>query len=78
MISNIEKEIMSGGMDELISNDINNEKKDRLINEDNTLFQITLTQNQKNNKNNNISTVILGECENILKKFMALRKINPY
>ena len=68
MISNIEKEIMCGGMDELISNVINNEKKDLLINEDNTLFQITSTQNQKNNKNNNISTVILGEYENILKK----------
>ena len=47
MINNIEKEIMNGGMDELISKILLNEKNDLLINEDNTLFQITSKENQK-------------------------------
>ena len=32
------------------------------------LYQITTSDNQKNNEYNNVSTIILGECENILKK----------
>ena len=77
MINNISKEIMNGGMNELIANVIQNEKKDLLVNEDNTLFQITSTENQKNNKNNNISSIILGECENILKKIYNIKENLP-
>ena len=32
------------------------------------IYQITTSENQKNNKNKNISTIDLGECEKILKK----------
>ena len=67
MINNIREEIMSGGMDELIDDIVTKEKKDLVVNDDNTIFQITSTENQKNNKNNNLSTLILGECESILK-----------
>ena len=58
MIKNIKNEIMNGGMDDLISEVIQNDKNDLIINEDNTIFQITSTENQKNNKNNNISSII--------------------
>ena len=68
MINYIDNEIINHRMDNLISDIIQNENKDLLVKEDNTLFQITSTENQKNNKNNNISSIILGECENILKK----------
>ena len=60
LINNIKEEITNGGMNELITNAIQNNKIDLIINEDNILFQITSTENQKNNKNNNISSLILG------------------
>ena len=59
---------MNGSLDSLLSNIIENEKKDLIIKDNNTLYQITSSDNQNNNKNNNISSIILGECENILKK----------
>ena len=73
MINNIKKEIMNGGMNDLI-NDVVNEKKDLLVNDDSAFYQITTTENQKNNKNNKVSTLILGECENILKKIYGIRE----
>ena len=42
-------------------------EKDILISNNETIIQITSTNNQKNNKNHNISTINLGECENIVK-----------
>ena len=33
---------------------------------------LTTTQNQKNNKNNNITIIDLGECENLIRKFYNL------
>ena len=42
-------------------------EKDILISNNKTIIQITSTENQKNNKNHNISTINLGECENIVK-----------
>ena len=73
MINNIKKEIVNGGMDKII-NDVVNEKKDLLVNEDSTIYQITSTENQKNNKFNKESTLILGECENILKKVYGIKE----
>ena len=77
LINNIKEEITNGGMDELITNVIQNNKTDLIINEDNTLFQITSTENQKNNKYNNISSIILGECETILKKIYGINENTP-
>ena len=72
MLKDIKNEIMNGGMDDLISNVVINEKQDLLIKEENTLFQITSSENQNNNKYINISTIILGECENILKQIYKI------
>ena len=33
---------------------------------------LTTTQNQKNDKNNNITIIDLGECENLIRKFYNL------
>ena len=74
MIENIQKNIEKGSLDLLISNVIDGEKKDLIVKNYDTIYQITSTENQKNNKNNNISTIILGECENILKR---IYNINP-
>ena len=43
------------------------DKTDLIISDDNTLFQITSSDNQKNNEYKDISTIQLGKCETILK-----------
>ena len=63
----IRKDIINHNLDSIIENVIE-EKKDKFIEEDNALYQITTTTNQKNNTYTNVSTIKLGECENILKK----------
>ena len=68
MIEKIKNDIMNGTMDELLSNVLEGDKKDYIIEDDDLIYQITSTYNQNNSLNNNISTIILGECERILKK----------
>ena len=48
-------------------NDIVNGGEDILLSNNNSLYQITSTGNQKNSSNLNISTINLGECETSLK-----------
>ena len=68
IISNIQKELLSGALNELISNIILKEKNDLSIQEKNVIYQITSSENQNNKNYNNISTIKLGECETKLKQ----------
>jgi hypothetical protein len=68
----IKKEIQEGLIDLLFSNVIDKEKKDIIINENGIIYQITSTENQKNNENNNISTIKLGACENTLRQIYGI------
>ena len=68
IIKDLKNQIMNGSLDSFIENLIQGEKKDLMIKDDNIQYQMTSTENQKNNKYDNISNIILGECENILKK----------
>jgi len=69
MIDNILNEIIDGSADFLLSKVLNQEKKDYLIKNNNTeIFHITSLYNQKNNEYKNISTIDIGECEDILKE----------
>ena len=77
IINNIGNQIMNGTLNPLIDNIINGEKKDLLQKDDNTQYQLTSTDNQKNNKYDNISTVLLGECEDILKDKYNIDKNLP-
>ena len=54
-------------------NTISNGGEDLTINIDNFIFQITSSDNQKNSPNHNISTINLGECEEILKKAYKIK-----
>lgn len=67
MINNIVESIINGELDYLISEIANGASNDYCIKVDNIMFQITTTDNQNNNEYNNISTINLGECEDILK-----------
>ena len=64
LINNIRTEIQEGSLNSML----NNLKNDDLyiIDEFIDIYQITTTYNQKN-KDYNISTIDLGECENVLK-----------
>jgi surface protein len=74
MVNTILNEIIDGSVDLLLSNVLNEEKKDYLIKNNNTeIFHITSLHNQKNNEyNNNISIIDIGECENILKELYEI------
>ena len=53
----------------LIFNTINKEKQDLIIEEENTVYQLTSSDNQNNNEYNNYSVILLGDCEKKLKEY---------
>ena len=68
IINNIKEDIINHKIDYLLSNVTEGNKEDIYIKNEDVLYQITTTDNQNNNIYNNISSIKLGECENILKK----------
>ena len=76
-INNIKNKIINDSTNKFISNVIGGDKKDLMIKDNNTLYQITSSDNQNNNKYNNISSIILGECEDILKKEYKIDNNQP-
>jgi hypothetical protein len=79
VIKKLENYIEKGLMNSLLSNVIDGEKKDIIIQNEDILYQITSTENQKNqkNKNNNASTIDLGECEKTLKEIYGINDSYP-
>ena len=73
---NIEKFRKNIYNDDIINNIIEN-KKDFVQKEENITFQITTSENQKNETNYNISTINLGTCEDILKEKYKINKTLP-
>ena len=63
----LNNEIGKGNLDNFISNIIKKERNDITIDYKNIKIQLTSSDNQKNNQNNNISTINLGICEQKLK-----------
>ena len=72
MISTIKTDILNGNMEELINAEVFELNRDLIVSNKKLLYQITSSYNQKSNKNVNISTIKLGECENILKRYYHL------
>ena len=68
LISTIINEIEDGSLNELLLEELFNEKNDIIKIDYDILYQITSSYNQNNKEYENISTIILGECELILKK----------
>ena len=68
IINNIIDNIISGNLNILLSKIISGESNDYILKEDDVIFQITTTDNQKNIEYDNVSTINLGQCEDILKK----------
>ena len=68
IIKNINDSIINHKIDPLLLNVLEGNKEDLCIKEENVLYQITTTENQNNNIYNNISTIKLGKCEEILRE----------
>ena len=68
LIKNIRKGVQEGLMNDLIKKIINEEKKDIIKKNYNIVYQITTVFNQNNNEYKNLSTLNLGELENIIKE----------
>ena len=62
--------------DEILEKILDN-KEDLVQKGNNITYQITTSDNQKNNQNNNISTINLGDCENILKEKYKINESLP-
>ena len=73
LITNIQNDIMDHKIDELLYN-ITKTKEDLVVQEKDTIYQITTTENQNNNEYKNISTVKLGDCEDRLKEIYNISK----
>ena len=72
MFKTIEKDIMNNSLNSLLLN-IDNYKL--FVNEDNTTFEISTSENEKENyNNNNITSILLGECENVLRNHYKIEK----
>ena len=77
IISNIREDIINHKIDSLLLNITEGAENDLLIKEEKILYQITTSDNQNNGTYNNISTIKLGECEDILKDKYGLDKSQP-
>ena len=71
LIKNIQEDIVNRKIDELLDN-ITKTKEDLLVKENDTIYQITTTENQNNNKYKNTSSVKLGICEDRLKRIYGI------
>ena len=65
----IKNELKNGNLDEFITNIIENNKNDMVINDSNIIYELTSSFNENNNLNDNLCNIYLGLCEDKLKSF---------
>ena len=76
MIKSIRENIINRNLDSLIKN-ISKENEDLLVRANDTLYQITTTNNQKNNNYKNISRLNIRDCEDRLKGIYNINRSLP-
>ena len=64
-------------MDDDVLKKVTQNKEDYTKEKEGVLFQITSSDNQKNNSNKNISTIDLGDCEKELKRIYKINETLP-
>ena len=75
IIMSFEESIINGSFNNIINN-IMAEGMDYIIPQENIIYQVTTTDNQKNN-NGNISTINFGNCERTLKNKYNINILLP-
>ena len=73
IIKNIKYNLINGNLDYLLQNVAGGEKQDLLAVDNDLIYQITTTENQKSNEYTNISTINLGECEKTLRDIYKIK-----
>ena len=68
---NIQKDIIEGNIN--ITSLAKGDKNDLTLKSNDTIYQITSTNNQNNNDYDDISTIQLGECETILRQIYHIK-----
>ena len=63
-------------MNQEIINLVDGDKNDFIIKENDILYQIKLSNNQKNNDYKNNSTILFGDCGDILKRIYNINNKN--
>ena len=76
-IHELKENLINGDMNDILKNITENKEDLIQVDDDKTSFQITTTENQKLNKNNNISTINFGTCESKLKKVYQINETLP-
>ena len=74
IVSILKEFILEGEIDRIVLNMTNKNNKGVVIKGDITFYQIVTTYNQKNNREDNISIVELGECEIELRNHHNISK----
>ena len=77
IIKMILKEIKEGNMNDIINNTIIKNQEDLIEKENGIIYQLTSSENQKNKKYTNISTLNLNECENKIKLHYNISESDP-
>ena len=77
IINNLVNDIINGTLNPLIDDIINGNKDDYITVEDDVIFQLTTTENQEVNEYDNISSINIGKCEDILKGAYDIDKNLP-
>ena len=72
MINTIRTDILNSDMNELINQNVFESNQDLIVNNKKLTYQITSTENQNNKKYENISTIKVGDCENVLRQYYHL------
>ena len=76
MISDIKNKLANGDFDSLL-NITDGEGGIIIKDNNNNIYEITTTDNQNKNKASNVSTILLGECENKLRSFYNISENEP-
>ena len=72
IIKNIQRDISNGNLNSILLDVKEGDKKDYIIYDTDAIYQITSSENQNNYDYNNISSILLGECEQLLKKTFGI------
>ena len=70
----VTKKIKEGELDLLLTNNANKLMNDYILKGDNIIYQSTSTFNQNNKEYQNLSTILLNKCEEILKNKYKIKK----
>ena len=74
--NNIRDDLINGRFDERIKEEVYKQHKDIFINQDNIIYQITSSFNQINNEYKNVSSINLGEYEDIIRELYNMNNTN--